>query len=517
MPRFPLLPVASALALAALAPRAASALPALHVHGQRFEDDRGAVVVLRGANVTGDAKVPPFTPVTDPKFFDPLPALGMNVIRLLFTWEAYEPSPGQYDAKYLDYYAAAAHAAAAHGIYVIVDFHQDAFSRFSLGGCGEGFPKWALPPDVPPDAPDNGPSCADWSMRLTGDTKMQKAWADFFADGHGARTRYVAMVGTVAQRMAKEDGVLGYDMLNEPWANEVKELSPFYEDVAASLRKAHPGAVLFVSPQVLTSAGTPPTALPKPTFDNFAYSPHFYDPSLLIFKSWGGTGVEEAFQSMNATAAGWGVPLFLGEFGAPSGAVHGGLYIDAIMSHLDQGFASCTQWAYTPGWTPDKKDGWNTEDFSIVDDHGKWRDNYGPRPFARRIAGTPTSIAVTRATPAGEASAVVEWSHDPAMGATEIFVPSQAFFGVDTPGIETEGDVLTCAFQASVITCLSPVAGTKRVTVVKTAPAKVDASKCGLTGIELVLLVPLLGALRRRALSTRDRGCRRSASRPTRP
>ena len=93
---------------------------------------------------------------------DPLPGWGVNVLRLLFTWEAYEPSPGTYDDAYLSYYEGVVDAAAARGLWVVVDFHQDAFSRASIGGCGEGFPQWAVPPTVTPAAPDNGADCANW-------------------------------------------------------------------------------------------------------------------------------------------------------------------------------------------------------------------------------------------------------------------------------------------------------------------------------------------------------------------
>src|SRR5439155_19490463 len=121
----------------------------LHVEGGRFTDAKGATVILRGVNIAGDSKVPPFRPVR-PEVFDALPAWGLNVARLLFTWEAYEPQPGQYDDSYLDYYRTAVEAAWARGVYVVVDFHQDGFSRWLVSGCGEGFPKWAIPPEVTP-------------------------------------------------------------------------------------------------------------------------------------------------------------------------------------------------------------------------------------------------------------------------------------------------------------------------------------------------------------------------------
>src|SRR5438445_8674139 len=88
---------------------------ALRVDGTQLRDSAGAAVMLRGVDVAGNSKVPPFRAVSDPAQLDPLPRWGMNVVRLLFTWEAYEPQPGAYDAAYLDYYVATAKAAAARG------------------------------------------------------------------------------------------------------------------------------------------------------------------------------------------------------------------------------------------------------------------------------------------------------------------------------------------------------------------------------------------------------------------
>jgi len=102
-------------------------------------------------------------------------------VRLLFTWEAYEPMPGQYDDSYLAYYLAAVRGAAARGLYVIVDFHQDAFSRFTLAGCGEGFPEWALPPTVTPAPPDNSEACKNWGGMMLSDPDLSAVWDSFYA------------------------------------------------------------------------------------------------------------------------------------------------------------------------------------------------------------------------------------------------------------------------------------------------------------------------------------------------
>jgi len=487
-----------ACALLASAPNARAG--ELRAEGSFFRDTKGGVVLLRGVNVTGDAKVPPFMKVSDPAIFDPLQRWGMNVVRLLFTWEAYEPTQGTYDTSYLDAYASAARAAGERGLYVIVDFHQDAFSRSSIGGCGDGFPAWALPPGIPPATPDNGPNCASWGTKMVTDADMKSAWTAFHTDAHGAKTRFLLMLESVSARLAKEPSVIGYDILNEPWGDEATEISALHADAAKAIRKASPGAILFVSPHALISSGNQ-TKLPAPSFDNFAYSPHFYDAGVILFHSWSGTQPDEPFANMTGKADEWNAPLFLGEFGAPAEATNGDVYVDALYRHLNDHLASGAQWVYTPGWTDATKDGWNQEDFSIVDDKGQTRPNFRLRPYARRIAGTPTRLYVTTPKDPEGGALELEWDHDPSAGETEIFAPNEALSGGPTTAIETTGDTLHCTVATDLITCTSTASGPMRVKV-HGAPASptpaADSPSCGLMGIEALLLWPLAAMARRR-------------------
>ena len=107
----------------------------LHADSGWLRDDAGRIVLLRGANVSGRSKTPPFVPFDDPRWFDPLQDWGMNAIRLLVTWEGIEPERGRYDRSYLERVASLAREAGERGLAVVVDFHQDLYAR-AFGGDG---------------------------------------------------------------------------------------------------------------------------------------------------------------------------------------------------------------------------------------------------------------------------------------------------------------------------------------------------------------------------------------------
>jgi endoglycosylceramidase len=412
----------------------------LRVEGRYFVDPGGRVVLLRGVNLSGDAKLPPFLPLDDPAALDPLPALGINAVRLLFIWEAYEPQPGAYDERYLAQVVAIAWEAWRRGLYVIVDFHQDGVSRWVSRGCGAGFPAWAISPRARRVETDNGLACKYWPLLMMTDPNMHRALTDFYADTYGARSRYLAMLERVAGAFAGCPGVVGYDMFNEPWGFERTELAPLYRDAAAALRSRHPTAILFVAGHGSTSCGLQ-TRLPRPEFDNFAYAPHAYRALAVALNAWYGftRPIDRHFAFMRAKADEWGVPLFVGEFGIGGDARRGGDLVAAVYDRLDAALASGAQWNYTPRWNEHDRDGWNCEDYSILDDRACVRPNFRIRPYPQKIAGVPTRFCFQ---PPGDVPARWEcsWNHDPQRGATEVFTPSALFpagsiLAVDPPDV----------------------------------------------------------------------------------
>ncbi|MDP6942602.1 MAG: cellulase family glycosylhydrolase [Myxococcota bacterium] len=89
----------------------------------------------------------PFPLADADTWFGTLQRLGFNAVRLITNWESIQPyapgtcqdrEPGRYteecyDLDYLDYYEAIVAKAEEYGIYVLVDMHQDVFSRHLMG------------------------------------------------------------------------------------------------------------------------------------------------------------------------------------------------------------------------------------------------------------------------------------------------------------------------------------------------------------------------------------------------
>ncbi len=248
-------------------------LPPLTISGAWFVDGKGRRVRLRGVNLGGDCKVPypdggtdqptdfsghqavsfigrPFPLEEADEHFSRLAAWGFNCVRLLTTWEAVEHAgPGIYDAAYLDYFAQVCAKASAHGLYVFVDFHQDAWSRMS---GGDGAPGWtfdAVGLDFTKFHAAGAAHVMQYKYDYTSEERRQEqnyptmTWAqnyrmpanaimwtlffggntfvpDFKIEDETAQDYlqgcYLGAMRAVAERVKEIPHVLGFDTLNEP-------------------------------------------------------------------------------------------------------------------------------------------------------------------------------------------------------------------------------------------------------------------------------------------------------------
>lgn len=64
---------------------------------------------------------------------------GYNGIRLGMMWAGVEPQKDTYNETYLDIMERLINMAGQHGIYTLIDFHQDLIAEKF---CGDGIPTW---------------------------------------------------------------------------------------------------------------------------------------------------------------------------------------------------------------------------------------------------------------------------------------------------------------------------------------------------------------------------------------
>jgi endoglycosylceramidase len=397
------------------------------VSGTRLLDELGREVILRGVNAGGRSKFPPFIPFdfTESTFdqalgeyLDRVESWGHNVLRLPFSWEALEPERLMFDQVYVGRYHAMVEAAAARGLRVIVDFHQDVFAR---PYCGDGFPLWTLPQPVP-DPPED---CTDWFMGYFSDDNVRGAFDRFWSNQDGIRDAFEDMWRYMAGQLWSQEGVIGFEVINEPAAGTADEdawaatvLPLFYTELAAVIREVAPGAPVFFDSTGVSSV-TATIALELPEGGGLVFAPHYYDPTITVSGGWAGDDPTEAIGRWKAKADEWGVPAILGEFGIQRTDDRAAEYIRLNFNAFDQLLMHATAWEYSRS-----AEDWNNEGMSLVDAEGSEAPHAAEivRAYPAAVAGTITSFEYS----AGRRSGTLVYEAQ-AGGLTEIAVPARLF------------------------------------------------------------------------------------------
>jgi len=362
----------------------------LQVDGRQIVDASGRQVILRGVNVSGAAKTPPFLPLTETHWFDNLRAWGFNLVRLLLSWEALEPRPGVYREEYLDAIAALVDGAAARGLHVVLDMHQDLYAR-PFGG--DGAPSWAIPSDV--DWRGFEPKRI-WPLNYA-TPEVTRCFEAFWADEDGMQSAYLDAWKQVAARLAGHPALIGYDPINEPWVGFLGArhadrdlLQPFYDRFHADVRAAlDPDAILFLEPNGWTVSGSLAPSFRPFDYENVVLNVHWYDTLPMatgVYSPLGRWRSAIAFARIDRWGARLGLPVWVSEFGIGFDALGRAAYLNDQYELLDAHRFHSAQWEYEPGWAD--RGLWNGEDMSILDENDEPRNlEQIVRPFPRAVPG----------------------------------------------------------------------------------------------------------------------------------
>lgn len=306
----------------------------LQTRDRRFVDAEGRDILLRGANVNSLAEYWEGVPGLGPTFpltaddYDLMAARGFSVVRLLITWSRVEPTRGDIDEAYLDEVSSVVDELAAHGIYSVIDMHQDAYSATISTADPASCPAGTTPAKGWDGAPAWATLTDGLSTCLTnGDRNsspaVNRAWNSFYDDRDGIRTRFAAAWGAVAERFAGRPEVAGYDVLNEPETSiPAAELQPKYEallvDVIGAIRAAEADApfdhIVFVEPTVPAGNLANGIVIPDPaaagiSTENISASVHNYSESI------GGGSIEGLNDAIDGFTEALGIPNWGGEYG----------------------------------------------------------------------------------------------------------------------------------------------------------------------------------------------------------
>ena len=292
-------------------------------------DATGRQVLLRGVNFNhlGDYfQAHPLLPNVaelGEDDWDDAAALGMSVIRLVTTWSAWEPERDRIDLAYLERVRRAVREANARDMYVVIDMHQDAWSKYVFTPADELCPEGTRPQigwDGAPDwatFTDGEPTCTPG--RREDSPAVRRAWDAFYANRDGIRDELVELWGFIASAFVHDPGVAGYDLLNEPGNGSLARttrqgLTAFYRSAIGAIRDAeagagYPGHVIFFEPSVLAVL---------PDFDlsddpNLIFAPHNYAESI----GWSFPGLLDLlFLVYDALGVLYETTLWIGEYGS---------------------------------------------------------------------------------------------------------------------------------------------------------------------------------------------------------
>ncbi|MGP0029367.1 MAG: glycoside hydrolase family 5 protein [Acidimicrobiales bacterium] len=271
--------------------------------------------------------------------FAQMRALGFNVVRLVLNWSQLEPTPGTYSSQYLARVAQVVGWAHQQGIYVILDMHQDQYSRYILpaskaaapSGCvpsggSDGAPAWAVMTDGKPGCAVEGIddlNPAEGAAFLNFWDNATVPAAQGSAPGPGLEDHYIGALAALANRFEDDSTVLGYELMNEPQPGSLssipvtnayqassQQLYPFYTRAVEALTGVRDGKPTCptISPTSLTGACAYPqlahvtrqqiffepfayrnltdfsiqVSAPFSSYPNLVYAPHIYTYAFTI-------------------------------------------------------------------------------------------------------------------------------------------------------------------------------------------------------------------------------------------
>ena len=385
---------------------------------RNFIDEKGRVVIFHGVNVV--VKSPPYIPNTEK--WDPFNSLtledyeyfkkfGFNLVRLGVPWEAIEKAPGVYDHEHLEKISKIIDDLGSHGIYTILDAHQDMFSRQF---CGEGVPlfyakelrhekecktnlisrmmrlvggciplntfNWKHGDDGLPGINE----CKVGFLKYHQSPELTTIYQSLYDNEKNIQDKFAEFWKILAQKFKNNPFVIGHDIWNEPWPGELwsninsmwpgfstnYQVLPFYRKVDEEIRKVDDNYILMFEPVPfpdtlpfnggIVLGGFLETPAGKKYLDKQVLNIHMYccqarpdvcetgEPSLYDAKNICKKYHKSKLGEINKNAENLGVPFIVTEFGACSDSEACYYEMEGFVQAAEEFLISWAYWMYKP-------------------------------------------------------------------------------------------------------------------------------------------------------------------------
>jgi endoglycosylceramidase len=351
--------------------------------------------------------------------------MGFNLFRLCISWSGVEPEEGHFDEEYLKRIDEVVALARDAGIYVLIDFHTDGYSKY-IGD--DGAPEWAHFPPV----------------RNVGDKTPQEDWVlvyltyqAFFANIQNLHDRFLPAWKHVAARYADQPNVVGFEVMNEPrtlyFPIFMEQMWAFYRKAATALREVDMRHTLWLEPDVVRNftLRAPVLEVPFPD-ENVVYAPHVY-PNLngsagMYFETvdeWI-AALTETFDLIVLEGASWGGATLINEWGSSlRNADYAPSMNEAIQKLADKRSLGLAYWLW-------KEKGANSAGlFDYDNETESWTERTGPaidaliRPSVIAVPGRLHGQSFDRITKRLE----ILFKADGGEGPPLLFLPKRHFPG----------------------------------------------------------------------------------------
>jgi endoglycosylceramidase len=282
-------PRATAGRAAAVASLAQPAQPIGHV-GRWLTDARGRVLLIHGINVSMKgtlAHSQAYKFGADDAAF--LATNGFNAVRLTVERYDIEPTAGHFDSAYLAFIRRTIKLLDSYGVLTLIDFHQDEFGPVFNDN---GYPAWMTSTGGLPNLTQVG-----FPLQYLLNPAVNHAFDNLWNNGTDNRgksmwTDDAEILRKAAAALGSAPGVLGYDVINEPWPGtqypscfvllvgcpgfDSGKFSNYYAAMNKAIRAEDTKHLVFIEPLVSFNYGIPTSVTPPPGDRRIGFSFHDY-------------------------------------------------------------------------------------------------------------------------------------------------------------------------------------------------------------------------------------------------